>query len=57
MIDTDEGLKDRRELLEELRTLFRYEEQLLLDWYTESEFEEAIISVALELAEVVKSNE
>lgn len=57
MIDTDEGLKDRRELLEELRSLFRYEDQLLQDWYTESEFEETVISVVLELAEVVKSNE
>ena len=57
MIDKDEGLKDRRELLEELRSLFRYEDQLLQDWYTASEFEETIISVVLELAEVVKSNE
>lgn len=57
MIDKDEGLNDRRELLEELRSLFRYEDQLLQDWYTASEFEETIISVVLELAEVVKSNE
>ena len=58
MIDKDEGLKDRKELLEELRSFFRYEEQLLTGWMTESEFEEGVFSVVLELAESLKhSNE
>ena len=29
MIDSDEGLKDRDEVLEEMRSLFRYEDELL----------------------------
>ena len=56
MIDKDEGLKDRKELLEELRAFFRYEEQLLIDWMTDSEFEEEVFSVVLELAEVLKNS-
>ena len=35
MIDSDEGLKDRDEVLEEMRSLFRYEDELLKgNWYS-----------------------
>lgn len=39
MIDSDEGLKDRDEVLEEMRSLFRYEDELLKgNWYSETDF-------------------
>jgi hypothetical protein len=44
MFQTDEELNAREELLENLRTLFRYEATLLADgWYSEAEFQQAVI--------------
>lgn len=41
--NNDEGLKDRDELLNELRFIFRYEEALIRNgWYSESDFKEAV---------------
>lgn len=41
--NNDEGLKDRDELLNELRFIFRYEEVLIRNgWYSESDFKEAV---------------
>lgn len=42
-MNNDEGLKDREELLNELRLFFRYEEMLIREgWYSESDFMKAI---------------
>lgn len=41
--NNDEGLKDRDELLNELRFIFRYEEALIRNGcYSESDFKEAV---------------
>lgn len=52
MFNTLEGLKAREELLDNLRFLFRYEDQLKKEgWYSDSEFFEEVISVFLEAVE------
>ena len=52
MIDLLKGLKAREELLDNLRFLFRYEDQLKQEgWYSDSEFFEEVISVFLEAVE------
>ena len=58
MFDTDEELKAREELLENLRTLFRYESTLIADgWYSEAEFQQAVIDAINEYLDKVSSNE
>lgn len=43
------GLKAREEMLEELRFLFRNEEQLKKEgWYSDSDFFEAVVQTFLE---------
>ena len=55
MIKQDEGLKDREELLNELRFFLRYEEQLIADdWYSELDFLEIVYEIVTELAELLK---
>mgnify|MGYP003184215231 CR=1 FL=1 len=44
MIDSDEGLKDRDEVLEEMRSLFRY-------------FVEEVVALAKELLDISTQNE
>ena len=47
MIDSDEGLKDRDEVLEEMRSLFRYEDELLKgNWYSETDFVEELLDIS-----------
>ena len=44
MFDTFEELKALEDLTDNLRFLFRYEEQLIQEgWYTESEFLQAVL--------------
>lgn len=44
MFQTDEELKAQEELLENLRTLFRYEATLKAEgWYSDAEFQQAVI--------------
>ncbi len=44
MLDTFNELKALEDLTDNLRFLFRYEEQLIQEgWYTESEFLEAVL--------------
>lgn len=44
MLDTFKELKALEDLTDNLRFLFRYEEQLIQEgWYTESEFLEAVL--------------
>lgn len=58
MIDTDEGLKDRDEILEEMRSLFRYEDELLKgNWYSETDFAEEVLALAKELLDASRQNE
>lgn len=58
MIDNDGGLKDREEILKELRSLFRYEDQLLAGgWYSKSDFVETVYKLVLELAEALQQDE
>lgn len=58
MIDNDEGLKDREAIFNELKSLFRYEDQLLSGgWYSKSDFVEAIYKLVLELAEALQQSE
>lgn len=58
MIDTDEGLKDRDEILGEMRSLFRYEDELLKgNWYSETDFVEEVTALAKELLDASKQNE
>lgn len=58
MIDNDEGLKDREEIFNELKSLFRYEDQLLSGgWYSKSDFVEAVYKLVLELAETLQQDE
>lgn len=58
MIDNDEGLKDREEIFNELKSLFRYEDQLLSGgWYSTSDFVEAVYKLVLELAETLQQDE
>lgn len=45
----DEGLKDRNELLNELRLIFRYEEELIKNgWYSEADFKAAVEAILKE---------
>ncbi len=49
MFDLMKGLKAREEMLEELRFLFRNEEQLKKEgWYSDSDFFEAVVQTFLE---------
>lgn len=49
MFDFVKGLKAREEMMENLRFLFRYEEQLLEEgWYSETEFQQAVVDAFLE---------
>lgn len=57
MTDKDEGLKDRRDLLQELKSLFLYEDQLLDGWCSLSEFEESVMEVVKDLSELIHPNE
>ena len=58
MIDSDEGLKDRDEVLEEMRSLFRYEDELLKgNWYSETDFVEEVVALAKELLDILTQNE
>ena len=58
MIDSDEGLKDRDEVLEEMRSLFRYEDELLKgNWYSEMDFVEEVVALAKELLDISTQNE
>ena len=58
MIDSDEGLKDRDEVLEEMRSLFRYEDELLKgNWYSETAFVEEVVALAKELLDISTQNE
>ena len=58
MIDNDEGLKDREETLNELRSLFRYEEQLLSGgWYSKADFVKEAYQLILKLADLLKQDE
>lgn len=55
MFNKGEGLKDREELLNELRFFLRYEEELILDgWYSESDFLEIINELILQLADLTR---
>lgn len=52
MFDLKKGLNARGDLLNELRFLFRNEEQLKKEgWYSDSEFFEAVIQTFLEVIE------
>ena len=52
MFDTFEELKALEDLTDNLRFLFRYEEQLIQEgWYTESEFLQAILAAIEEWQE------
>ena len=45
----DEGLKDRDALLNELRLIFRYEEELIKNgWYSEADFKAAVEAILKE---------
>ncbi len=58
MFDNLEGLKDREELLHELKSLLRFEDNLKKEgWYSESDFADEIKKLILELAEILKQNE
>ena len=58
MIDSDEGLKDRDEVLEEMRSLCRYEDELLKgNWYSETDFVEEVVALAKELLDISTQNE
>lgn len=58
MIDNDEGLKDREAIFNELKSLFRYEDQLLSGgWYSKSDFVEAVYKLVLELALTLQQDE
>ena len=58
MIDSDEGLKDRDEVLEAMRSLFRYEDELLKgNWYSETDFVEEVVALAKELLDISTQNE
>lgn len=58
MIDNDEGLKDREAIFNELKSLFRYEDQLLSGgWYSKSDFVEAVYKLVIELAEALQQSE
>ena len=49
MLDFMQGLKAREDMLNELRVLFRHEEQLKKEgWYSDSDFFEAVIQTFLE---------
>lgn len=49
MFNTLKGLKAREEMLDNLRFLFRYEDQLKQEgWYSDSEFFEEVVNVFLE---------
>lgn len=49
MLDFMQGLKAREDMLNELRFLFRHEEQLKKEgWYSDSDFFEAVIQTFLE---------
>lgn len=55
MFDTDEELKAREELLDNLRTLFRYESILKADgWYSETEFQQAVVDAFVEYLSSIK---
>ena len=52
MLDTFKELKALEDLTDNLRFLFRYEEQLIQEgWYTESEFLQAILAAIEEWQE------
>lgn len=52
MLDTFKELKTLEDLTDNLRFLFRYEEQLIQEgWYTESEFLQAILAAIEEWQE------
>ena len=52
MLDTFNELKALEDLTDNLRFLFRYEEQLIQEgWYTESEFLQAILAAIEEWQE------
>lgn len=52
MLDTFKELKALEDLTNNLRFLFRYEEQLIQEgWYTESEFLQAILAAIEEWQE------
>ena len=58
MLDTFKELKALEDLTDNLRFLFRYEEQLIQEgWYTESEFLQAILAAIEEWQENRKRNE
>lgn len=56
MIDFLEGLKDRKEILNDLRTFLQYEEGLLEDgFYSELDFDREVLKSALKLMELHES--
>ena len=56
MIDFAEGLKDRKEVLEDLRSFLQFEKELISDgFYTELDFDQEVLKSALKLMELHKS--
>ena len=56
MIDFLEGLKDRKEILNDLRIFLQYEEGLLEDgFYSELDFDREVLKSALKLMELHES--
>lgn len=56
MIDFIEGLKDRKEVLEDLRSFLQFEEEIISDgFYTELDFDQEVLKSALKLMELHKS--
>ena len=55
MSDVEDGLNDREELLDYLRFLLRYEDELINDgWYSESDFYEEVFKTINRLSELSK---
>lgn len=55
MSDVEEGLNDREDLLNYLRFLLRYENELIEDeWYSKSDFFEEVDKTINRLAELTK---
>ncbi|MBQ8889813.1 MAG: hypothetical protein IJY59_10080 [Bacteroidaceae bacterium] len=56
MIDYLEGLNDRKEILDDLRSFLQFEEDLLKDgFYSELDFDQEVLKSALKLVELHKS--